>query len=436
MRILARNRSLQRNELIGSTIIAERRNELAGKCVLISVREQIDCARALIELDGCAARLVILPPDFAEEQFESVLTQAEVDAVVADEPNPRGARRAYRVGEAAHAPPGRGEPVATEWVLPTSGTTGSPKLVAHGLEQLLGSVPLQGDVSPPVWATFYDIRRFGGLQIFLRACAAGTALTLLDPNESLGEYVQRCRENSVTHISGTPSHWRRLLMSPHARDFSPEAIRLSGEIADRAILDALRVTYPEAKITHAYASTEAGVGFEVCDGREGFPATYLESDGCVEMRLEDGTLRIRSPRVAVRYVGRPDLELKNDEGFVDTDDIVERIGDRCFFRGRRAGVINVGGLKVHPEEIEEIINMHPRVHMSRVSARISPITGNLTTAEVVLDDAGAQQDSGALRAEILELCHSRLAHHKAPATITFVRDLGILASGKMERRHA
>jgi len=62
-------------------------------------------------------------------------------------------------------------------VLPTSGTTGAPKLVAHRLEGLLGAIrPACEPI--PVWATFYDIRRYGGLQIFLRACVTGAQLLL------------------------------------------------------------------------------------------------------------------------------------------------------------------------------------------------------------------------------------------------------------------
>ena len=186
----------------------------------------------------------------------------------------------------------------------------------------------------------------------------------------------------MSHISGTPSHWRRLLMSPHAELIDPKYVRLSGEIADRAILDALRAAYPKAVIAHAYASTEAGVGFEVADGREGFPAALLDANGEVELRLRDGSLHVRSKRTATAYIGRDDLKLLDDEGFVDTDDMVEQKGDRCFFKGRRAGVINVGGLKVHPEEVEQVINEHSEVRMSRVSARRNPIMGDLIIAEV------------------------------------------------------
>jgi len=433
--LVAPQETLTADELLATTILGPRRAELSGKSVLVRVAAQALCARAMIELDGCVARLVVVPPDFTSERLRSAAAQAEVDAVVTDDPGLEPGVPLHFCAAPQPAQPLGARRLATQWTLPTSGTTGAPKLVAHGLASLLGAfAPSQEPV--PVWATFYDIRRYGGLQIFLRACAAGAPLVLSDAQEPLGDFLSRCRAAGVTHISGTPSHWRRLLMSPDARLIDPAYVRLSGEIADRAILETLRAAFPKAKIAHAYASTEAGVGFEVTDGREGFPASLLDDAGPVELRLRGETLHVRSSRTATHYVGRPDLALRDAEGFVDTDDVVERIGDRCFFRGRRAGVINVGGLKAHPEEIEEVINAHREVRMSRVSARRSPLMGDLVVAEIVLDDAGARREPAALQAEILELCRARLARHKVPATIRFVPQLEMLASGKLARRHA
>ena len=69
-------------------------------------------------------------------------------------------------------------------------------------------------------------------------------------------------------------------------------------------------------------------------------------------------MRIRSTRTAHAYVGRKAAELTDGEGFVDTGDMVELRGDSYHFVGRRGGIINIGGLKVHPEEIEAVINRH------------------------------------------------------------------------------
>jgi acyl-CoA synthetase (AMP-forming)/AMP-acid ligase II len=328
---------------------------------------------------------------------------------------------------------------ATEWLMLTSGTSGVPKIVRHTLEGLTGAIIADGPArgAPPVWATFYDIRRYGGLQIFLRAIIGGGSMVLTEPGEPIAAHVARLHARGVTHISGTPSHWRKLLMSGTASGFDPRYVRLSGEIADQAVLDALSRTFPVASIGHAYASTEAGVGFAVNDGLEGFPADMItQSRNGVDLKVEDGSLRIRSRRTAHAYVGRRATALTDVEGFVDTGDIVELHGDRYHFVGRRGGIINIGGLKVHPEEIEAVINRHADVRMSRAKSRRSPITGAIVVADVVLADGGASVRGDDIRDKILTDCRASLAPHKVPAIISFVPSLDMTAAGKLARYDA
>ena len=216
-------------------------------------------------------------------------------------------------------------------------------------------------------------------------------------------------------------------------------MRLSGEIADQSILDNLRDFYPAARSGHAYASTEAGVGFEVNDGLAGFPASLVGvGHGDVDIKIEDGSLRLRSRRTATSYVGPAAPRLRDDDGFVDTGDMIEQRGDRYYFIGRRGGIINVGGLKVHPEEIEAVINRHPGVRMSLVRGRKNSITGAIVVADVVLReelDAAASR-SVALKQEILRACREKLPQHKVPAAIHFVPSLDLSSAGKTARSYA
>jgi acyl-CoA synthetase (AMP-forming)/AMP-acid ligase II len=225
-------------------------------------------------------------------------------------------------------------------------------------------------------------------------------------------------------------------MSPRARAIAPRYIRLSGEVADQGILNALQSFYPQASIGHAFASTEAGVGFEVNDGLEGFPASLVGAAGDVQISVDHGSLRIRSTRNAIAYLGEDQPTLGGDDGFVDTGDTVERRGDRYYFLGRKSGAINVGGLKVYPEEVEAAINRHPAVRVSRVRSTRNPIIGSLVAADVVLnntsDRAGGGDESDCKR-EILQLCHDRLASYKVPVTIRFVPALEFASAGKLAR---
>jgi acyl-coenzyme A synthetase/AMP-(fatty) acid ligase len=436
--------SVRFTDLEGGTSFGGRLAELVGSSVLLATATQLTSALALIELDGVARRIVILPPDATAEHLGAVIAIAGVDAVVIDDATPPHDALALplRVKCAPEIAPMRESappPVRTEWVLLTSGTTGVPKMVVHDLARLTMAIraasPADG---ADVWGTFYDIRRYGGLQIYLRALCSGASLVLSSAGEPVADHLARLAEHGVTHLSGTPSHWRGALMAPTIRAIAPRYVRLSGEIADQAILDSLRAAFPQAAIGHAYASTEAGVAFDVNDGLAGFPANYVgvDRDG-VAMKIADGSLRIRSPGAASGYVndGQP---LTDADGFVDTGDIIERNGDRYYFAGRKGGILNVGGLKVHPEEIEAVINRHPRVRMSQVRGRRNPITGSIAVADVVLkaqgQDAADRAAQIALKDDILKLCRDALAPHKVPAAISFVPALEVGATGKLVRR--
>jgi acyl-coenzyme A synthetase/AMP-(fatty) acid ligase len=400
---------------------------LRGRSVLLAMREQLSAGLALLELDGVARRLILCTPDLSPQVRAEVVAMAAAEAELSDlDPRP------------AAAPVERRGGTATEWILLTSGTTGTPKLVVHSLSSLGGTLPRQRPGPETVWSTFYDIRRYGGLQIYLRAVLSGVPLVLSSREESTADFLERAAAHGVTHISGTPSHWRRALMSGAAQALRPAYVRLSGEVADQVVLDQLRAAYPKARIAHAFASTEAGVAFDVNDGRAGFPADLINHprEG-IELKVQDGTLHIRSQRTAARYLGATSRDLAGGEGYVDTGDLVELEDGRYYFRGRKGGIINVGGLKVYPEEVEGVLNADPRVRMSLVHAKRSPITGALVVAEVVLEDSiGAALDAPQaenLKGELLAACRRALQAHKVPARLSFVRALELTAAGKLVR---
>jgi acyl-coenzyme A synthetase/AMP-(fatty) acid ligase len=432
-------------ELDAGALAADRIANLRGQSVVLAPVDPYRAAAALLQLDGVVRRLVLYPPDIAREHIPYVADTAGADAILTDQPAEEAldARvvSMHSAGRsvATHAAEwNRDSSCQTEWVLLTSGTTGRPKLVVHTLASLAGAIQT-GSPAPAAttWSTFYDIRRYGGLQIFLRAALTGTSLVLRGADESIADFLTRAGAGGVTHISGTPSHWRQALMSPAAGQIAPGYVRLSGEIADQGILNQLHAHYPQARMVHAFASTEAGVAFEVDDGRMGIPPERIGGTPNVELKVEEGTLRVRSSRTARCYLGGTAQSLRDQDGYVDTGDVLELRDGRYYYMGRRDGTINVGGMKVHPEEVEAVINRHPAVGNSLVWPKKNPITGALVVADVVLKtpplaDGGSQR----LQQEILRFCRGELALHKVPAAIHFVPMLAVADSGKMLRRHA
>ena len=427
--------------LAAGTTLADGPDALRGRAVLISSERQLPAALAFAELDGIARRLVLCPPDLAPEHLAAVIADAEIDAILTDgtgpAPSPLHGLEAFRMGTPVRPQAqARDRALATEWLLFTSGTTGRPKMVVHTLPSLTGPLEDSVGLAPDaIWCTFYDIRRYGGLQMLLRACLGGSSMVLSQAGEPVADFLARAGAAGVTHISGTPSHWRRALMSPAISALRARYVRLSGEVADQAVLNSLTQAFPQASVAHAFASTEAGVAFDVRDGRAGFPADVVGGTGAVALRVVDGTLRIRSSRTGACYAGHPPIPLADAEGFVDTGDMLELRDGRYFFIGRREGLINVGGQKVHPEEVEAVINQHPGVRMSRVRARRSPITGALVVADIVPADPAARPFEE-LSEEILARCRAALPAHKVPAMLREAAALEITAAGKLARHTA
>ena len=440
--IHGRGASVQLMELAAGSTFGTALESLRGRSVLIATREQLPTALALVELDGVARRMVVCTPDLTPEQLAGVAAAAQADAIVLETPSTTTTSASLAPYVVAPRPiPGptkRRASAATEWILLTSGTTATPKLVVHTLQSLGGALSMQ---PPPgtqsTWSTFYDIRRYGGLQIYLRAVLSGSPLVLSSAGEPTLDFLARAAAAGVTHISGTPSHWRRALMSGGAAILKPRYVRLSGEIADQAVLDNLRAVYPTARIAHAFASTEAGVAFDVNDGLAGFPLAFVDNPSSeIALKVVDHTLRIRASRIAARYLGAAPGLLVSDDGYVDTGDMVELVEGRYYFRGRMGGVINVGGLKVYPEEVESVLNADPRVRMSLVRARRNPITGALVVADVVLANPASPAASDKpeiVKSDLLDACRRTLAPHKVPAILRFVPALEFTAAGKLVR---
>jgi len=408
------------------------RRALKGRRVAIATAEMAPALAAMCELDGLAQRMLLLPGGLAADLMSAIMDAAEIDAAVvdADQPIFNGAGRdayAYQLNDLREAEP-LSPPIATEWAMPTSGTSGKPKVAVHTLNTLTSAIKPTAGVA---YATFYDIRRYGGLQIALRALLSGAFLAVSGAGETPSEFVARLTRLKVGYVSGTPSHWRRALMDASTPDFAPRFVRLSGEIADDRVLQGLRARFPSAEIAHAYASTEAGVGFVVDDGKAGFPAAFLDRNEAPELRIVDGTLRVRGPGAALRLLGEGAPALKDSEGFVDSGDLVERRGDRCLFLGRRGGVVNVGGQKVSPETIEAAVLAHPDVLACRASARRNPIMGAIVVVEIVArKGVAAGQD---LERAILAAAGARLQPHEVPAMLKFVPELPLTDGGKLAR---
>jgi acyl-coenzyme A synthetase/AMP-(fatty) acid ligase len=208
-------------------------------------------------------------------------------------------------------------------------------------------------------------------------------------------------------------------------------VTLGGEAIDQPTLDRLHYMFSNARITHIYASTEAGVVFSVNDGRAGFPVAWLDTivQG-VEIRIREGILEVRTPRAMLGYLSYHEAPV-SDDGWLTTGDRVEVSGDRVHFLGRGDSVINVGGSKVHPHVVESFLLGCEDVMEARVFGCPNPITGSIVGAELV---AARGVDKDKLRARLLYQCQQHLPTHQIPRVLRFVDSIQVAESGKKDSR--
>jgi acyl-coenzyme A synthetase/AMP-(fatty) acid ligase len=143
-----------------------------------------------------------------------------------------------------------------------------------------------------------------------------------------------------------------------------------------------------------------------------------------------GELHLRGPGMFDAYLEpwQPREEVCREGWFASGDLAVRDADGEIFLKGRTKSVINVGGMKVFPEEVEAVLDALPGVRRSRVSGRAHPVFGAVPVAEVVPVD-GMAPDPAAWRAA----CRARLSAHKVPVSITVVAGVALTASGKIRR---
>jgi acyl-CoA synthetase (AMP-forming)/AMP-acid ligase II len=401
----------------------------AGSRVALWFDDPLLLLRAIVALDGRVEAMLLLSGALDATTVGQLTARAGCATLLTDRPDLGETTGAAGfdegIGEGRAAPS-----VQTAWLMTTSGTTGIPKIVPHSLKSLSRSVYRFAPADAPTWGLLYDPTRFAGLQVTLQALIGGGRLVVANTHRPVAEQIAGLTRHGVTHLSATPTLWRRILMVPGHRNLPLKQVTLGGEIADQSTMDALRASFPSARVTHIYASTEAGVGFSVNDGRAGFPETYLSAaPGGTRLKLKDGILWLR-PAIAAA----PGSEVEVDaEGYVRSGDMIEERGGRLHFLGRENGVINVGGVKFFPETVEGAVKTVPGVALVQVTSKKNPITGTLVVAEIQIQEGA---DPAIVKQAVLDACRAKLVREAVPAIVRFVDGFETNAAGKLVRKGA
>ncbi len=325
----------------------------------------------------------------------------------------------------------------------SSGTTGTSKGVVLSHETLLARVRsanrrLQLTPADRVLWTLPMAHHFAvTIMLYL---LEGT-LTVLEDSHLAAEVLTTARAAGATVFYGSPFHLALLSAEDSGRDWLTLRLAIGTAAAvPAAVSQAFHRRYGIAP-AQGFGIIECGLPLLNADaafekptsvGRPGDFAIRLRDESGADVPAGDvGELWLRGPGIFDAYLHpwRARAELTED-GWFATGDLASQDADgHIFLRGRRKSVINFGGMKFFPEEVEAVLNAHPAVRESRVSGEPHERWGMVAAAEIIPRDA-AQPPT------ILSLskhCREQLAAYKIPSRFHFVAELPRTASGKIRR---
>ncbi|MGA8270300.1 MAG: class I adenylate-forming enzyme family protein [Candidatus Sulfotelmatobacter sp.] len=390
--------------------------------------DSIHLILSIIASQAIGLEVCVLHRDLKRDEIEAILRRIGKGALIADVPLPVSGIAFYDLGEVAGSHPN--QPLSEDFassgkgaiIILTTGTTGLPKAALHEWERLLAKQGRQATGDHHTWLLAYPLNHFAGIQVLLHVLSNRETL-VVSSSRDYGPIIATMIEHGVDSVSATPTFWRMITgrMSPeHQNRLRLRQITVGGEASTADLLERLKSKFPSAAIAQIYATTELGTCFSVKDGLPGFPSSYLDRPvGNVQLRITDEELYVRSPVKMITYMdGSPSPETK--EEWVATGDMVERVGTRVLFRGRKTEIINVGGVKVHPLKIEEAVSRVPGISAIRAYGRPNPVTGQIVACDIELE---AEAEENIVRAAVQKACSTELNRYEQPRQLTFVARL-------------
>lgn len=312
-------------------------------------------------------------------------------------------------------------------VLFTSGSSGRPKAVVHDFSKLLEKFHIQRPALKTLNFLLFD--HWGGLNTLLHGLSNHCPLVMPEERtpDSICKLIERYR---IELLPATPGFLNMLLISKAHHRFDLSSLRLityGAEPMSEMTLKALFKDFPGIDIRQTYGMIELGVlraksrspdSLWVKLGGEGY-----------QIRIVDSKLEIKATSAMLGYLNAESPF--TDDGYLRTGDLVEQDGDWIRILGRQSDLINVGGQKVYPAEVESVISSYPGVQDVTVYGEANPLLGKIVCATIVVEDG---LDKGAFRNDLKKYCSNLLQPFMVPMKIKFVDEIALSTRFKRIRQ--
>jgi long-chain acyl-CoA synthetase len=295
-------------------------------------------------------------------------------------------------------------------VLFSSGSTGRPKAVLHDCAVLLEKFAKVGQRKTTLSFLLFD--HIGGIDTLFGTLSNGGTL-VTTPARDPDAVCAAIAAHRVHTLPASPTFLNLMLLSEaHLRhDLSSlKVVAFGTEPMPEPVLKRLGEALPGVKLVQTYGISELGV--LRTQSREGSLWVRFKGDG-FEIQVREGVLWVKARTAMLGYLNAPDLF--DADGWLNTEDAVEVDGEWLHVLGRVSDLINVGGRKVYPAEVEAVLLQIPNVRDAVVFGERNPITGQMVAARFNLIEPEPLEE---FRKRVRAFCREKLAPYKVPARIT------------------
>ena len=314
-------------------------------------------------------------------------------------------------------------------ILLSSGSTGGPKVVLHSFVRLLSRFAGEPRKSR-ITIGFLKFDHIGGLNTALHTCAYGGTLVGIR-DRSVDTVCSAIAEHRVQLLPTSPTFLNMLIVQrAHERyDLSSlELISYGTEVMPPSTLRTLRAVLPQVRLLQTYGLSELGIMASASGSSD---SLWMRVGGAgVETDVRDGVLWLRSPTRMVGYLNAPSPFV---DGWFCTGDRVEVDGEALRVLGRTSDIINVGGEKVYPADVESVILEMSEVVDVVVFAHPSAVTGQVVAARICSREGVAAVE---MHQRVRNFCAGRLPRHMVPLRVELVARDALVGDREKRLRRA
>jgi acyl-CoA synthetase (AMP-forming)/AMP-acid ligase II len=309
---------------------------------------------------------------------------------------------------------------ASGLVLLSSGSTGAPKAILHNFDSLveekLGKSARVGG-RPANILMFLLFDHIGGINSLLGALRIGGSV-ILPKRRTPDEICALIEKHGIRLLPTSPTFLNLLLIAGFQNQYDLSSLRLISygtEPMPEELLKRVNAAFPQARLLQTFGTSETGISTTTSESSR---STYFKiSDENVQFRIVDEELQLKSTTQFLGYLNYPSDSLTED-GWFRTGDLVEENADGFIkIKGRAKEIINVGGEKVLPLELESILLSSPLIDDCMVYGRPNSITGQSVCVDI---QPRGEMTRAELRKHVAEFLSDKVDPFKIPSKVNLV----------------